>query len=160
MRDALFVVGAGAVAAVHTTSAIFAAIAKSGHVPGQYGVVSQARPTCPLLTEPNAVIVNRDRWQREAQLVAAEWPRGNDGAAELLSPVRRTTSALPRHDGAVRIRARFVPRHVRWKVGAGPWHAASGSGASWRLGSVSRGTVTIGLRTRDGATARYTVAIR
>jgi hypothetical protein len=113
-----------------------------------------------LDTERDAVIVNRNHVQRDAQLIAAEWPKGKDGAAELLSPVRRTTSALPRRTGAVRIRARFVPRRVRWKVGAGPWHAASGSSASWRLGTVSRGTVTIGLRMRDRTTARYTMAIR
>lgn len=151
---------ADAVAAVHTSRAIFAASSTARDAVGPYGIVRQTRPTCPLLTVPDAVIVNRNHVQRPAQLVSADWPEGSNGAAELLSPVRRTKSALPRRSGAVRIRARFIPRRVRWKVGAGPWHAASGRGTSWRLGTVSRGTVTIGLRTRDGATARYAVAVR
>lgn len=148
------------VTVVHTTRSIVTATSPGGVYRPPFRIVQQARPACPVLTRRSAVTVFSGGAQNYAQLLDAAWPTSSDGSLTLLTTVSQTSGAVRSGRGRARVQTTMPLRHLRWRLGAGAWHAGSGRGRYWRLGRLARGPLMIGVRTHDGATARYRSTVR
>jgi hypothetical protein len=148
------------VAVVHTTRAIFATTSSDGTLGHPLRIARQARPECPDVTRPDALMIARDHRYAAPSLIAAHWPRAHDGTPILLAPHEHGSAPLSGRKGRVHLRTTMKLRRARWRIGDGPWKNATGDGRAWTLGFVHAGVLEISVRTDDGTTARYAVRVR
>jgi hypothetical protein len=148
------------IAVVHTARQIYVTTSPDGKLGPSLRVMRQARPGCPDLTRPNAVVVSRDHRYAGTSLITAHWPTGSEGAPALLAAPGNGSATLPAGEGRAHVQAAMKLQRVRWRIGIGPWKSATGRGRAWTLGTLGSGVLTIKVRTLDGANAQYAVSVR
>lgn len=122
-------------------------------------------PSCPPLTRPRVVTVERGSDRRAADLTSARWPQRLQQTHTIAYlPLQHTHArALAVHAGdEVKVAVSVGTTTTRWRIGGGPWQRAVWRGGRWTfcVPASSGPVLTLGIRSITGATARYTVPLR
>lgn len=122
-------------------------------------------PSCPPLTRPRVVTVERGPDRRAADLTSARWPQRLQQTHSIAYlPLQHTHArALAVHAGdEVKVAVSVGTTATRWRIGSGSWQRAVWRGGRWtfRVPTPSGPVLTLGIRSITGATARYTVPLR